>query len=107
MPKCSQCDRPAVYAIGPEQVPLCLPCGVLHQSIIDRQLAELNRQADRALDDMEAIAGVPLPGRRRTPPPVIVSGATFHNINIANSNVGVVNTGQLHQVDTAVSVIGQ
>lgn len=111
MPKCSQCDRPALYAVNSDagQVPLCLQCGALHQSIIDRQLAALERQQETALDQMEMVAGVRLPGRRRTlpPPPVIVGGSTFHNITIRNSNVGVVNTGHLHQVDTAVSVIGR
>jgi len=106
MPKCSQCDRPAMYAIGDQQIPLCLQCGAIHQSVIDRQLAALERQGETALDQMEMIAGVKLPGRRRLPP-VILPGATFHNINIKNSNVGVVNTGELVQVDTAVSVIGK
>ena len=106
MPKCSQCDRPAIYAIGDQRIPLCLQCGAIHQSVIDRQLVALERQTETAIDQMEMIAGVRLPGRRRPAPPVILPGATFHNINIKNSNVGVVNTGELHQVDTAVSVIG-
>ena len=106
MPKCSQCDRPAIYAIGDQQIPLCLQCGAIHQSVIDRQLAALERQAETALDQIEMTAGVRLPGRRRPAPPVILPGATFHNINIRDSTVGVVNTGELHQVDTAVSVIG-
>ena len=106
MPKCSQCDRPAIYAIGDQQIPLCLQCCAIHQSVFDRQLAALDRQVEMALDDMEMVAGVRLPGRRRPAPPVVLSGTTFHNINIKNSNMGVVNTGELHQVDTAVSVIG-
>jgi hypothetical protein len=106
MPKCNQCDGPAIYAIGDQQIPLCLQCWAIHQSVIDRQLAALARQGETALDQIEMIAGVRLPGRRRPATPVILPGATFHNINIKNSNVGVVNTGELHQVHTAVSVIG-
>ena len=105
MPKCSQCDRPALYGIGEQQIPLCLQCWALHQSVLDRQLAALERQAEAALEQMEMVAGVRLP-RKRPMPPVTLSGATFHNINIRNSNVGVINTGELQQVDTAVSVIG-
>jgi hypothetical protein len=88
MPKSSQCERPAIYAIGPQEIPLCLGCGAIHQNMIDRQLAQLNRQAERALDDMKTMTGVRLPGRRHTPPPIIIPGATFHNINIHNSDVG-------------------
>jgi hypothetical protein len=106
MPKCSQCDRPAMYMIGDH--PLCLQCNAIHQNILDRQLAAIERQQQQALDDMEMATGVRLPGRRRPQPqPVIVAGSTFHSINIRDSNVGVANTGQLHQVDTAVSVIGR
>jgi hypothetical protein len=108
MPQCSQCNRPAMYMVG--EHPLCLQCNALHQNILDRQLAALERQQQQALDDMEMATGVRLPGRRRPqsqPQPIIVAGSTFHSINIRDSNVGVANTGQLHQVDTAVSVIGR
>lgn len=106
MPQCSQCERPALYAVGDQQIPMCLHCWALHQSVMERQIGMLERQADRAMDDMEMITGVRLrPVRPPPPAPVIVQGGAFHNINIKDSNVGVVNTGNLHQVDTAVSVI--
>jgi len=106
MPQCSQCNRPAIYMVG--EHPLCLQCNALHQNILDRQLANHERELDRILDDMEMTTGVPLPRRRPQPrpAPVIVNGVTLHNINIRDSNVGVVNTGRLSQVDTAISVIG-
>ena len=47
MPKCNQCDGPAIYAIGDQQIPLCLHCWAIHQSVIDRQLAALARQEHR------------------------------------------------------------
>ena len=95
-----------MYAVGEEAIPLCLHCYALHAAVMERQVAMLDRQADRALDDMEMATGVPL--RRRVPArpaPVIVQGASFHHINVQNSQVGVVNSGSLQQVDTAVSVI--
>lgn len=106
MPKCHQCDRPALYAFGEPPVPLCLQCAALHQSIVQEQIANAERGIERALDEMEMMTGVRLrPERPRPPPPVIVQGAAFHNINIRGGNVGVINTGTLQQVDTAISVI--
>ena len=104
--KCHQCDRPAIYAIN-GNIPLCLQCFALHSSIIERQVEMHERAADRALDDMEMISGVRLQRNRPAPrpAPVVLQGATFNHINIANSNVGMVNTGQLSQVDSAVHVI--
>lgn len=108
MPQCSQCTRPALYGIGDPPVPLCLHCWALHSSVIQQEVAMHERAAERALDDMEMVTGVRLPRRRPQPQPapVIIQGGTFHNINIRGSNVGVVNTGDLQQVDTAVTVIG-
>jgi hypothetical protein len=110
MPRCRQCNNPAMYAIGQEQVPsLCMEHAVLHQNMVNQQLAELRRQQEQALDDMEMATGVPvraLMGQRR-PQPVVVQRATFNSINIRDSNVGVVNTGQLTQVDTAITTIAR
>ena len=108
MSQCSQCARPAIYSVGDQNIPMCLYCWALHMSVVERQLAILERQADRAMDDMEMITGVQL--RRHAPPPrppVILAGSTFHNINNTNRNVGVVTPGDLQQVDTAVSVIAK
>ncbi len=108
MPQCSQCSRPAMYVV--EGHPLCLEHRAVHQDIVDRELAALENQRQQALEAMEMIAGVQLPRSPRPPPqpqPVIITGSTFHSINIKVSNVGVVNTGQLRLVDTAISVIGQ
>jgi len=78
--------------------------------MLNQQIANSERLAERALDDMEMITGVPMRALRRSrpqPQPVVVTGATFNSINIRNSNVGVVNTGQLTQVDTAITVIAR
>jgi len=78
--------------------------------MVNHQIASLERQADRALDDMEMATGVPMRAlmiQRPRPQPIAVHGATFNSINITDSNVGVVNTGQLTQVDTAIGVIGR
>jgi hypothetical protein len=104
--ECSQCGRPAFYVVGPNEIPLCIQCGNLHQQVLDRQNAESNRQIERALDEMEMITGVRMrPRRQLAPTPVVVTGATFHNISVNNSTVGVVNSGHLHQVDSSISAI--
>lgn len=106
MSKCHQCDRPALYLVGDAEVPLCLQCYSLHATIEQRQIAMLDAQAERAIEEMEMIAGVRIrPPKPPMQPPVIISGATLHSINVTNSNVGVVNSGDLQQVDTAVSLI--
>jgi hypothetical protein len=97
-----------MYVVGPDQIPLCLEHGMLHQQMIERQLAELQRGADQALDDMEMITGVPMRPRRPQPPPVTVVRPSFHSINIKDSTVGVVNQGgNLKIVDAAVTAIGR
>jgi hypothetical protein len=107
MPQCSQCTRPAMFEVGGH--PLCLEHHALAQTIELRRLDALERQADRALEEMEWTTGVQLPRRPRAPrpAPVILQGSTFNHINVQGSNVGVLNTGRLSQVDTAISVIGQ
>jgi hypothetical protein len=108
MPTCSQCGRPALYAIGPQQIPLCLEHATAHQQLLDRQLEVLQRQADQALDDMEMVAGVPMRPRRQRPTPVTMVRPTFHNIHINDSTVGVVNQGgNLSIVDAAVTAVGK
>lgn len=107
MPMCSQCERPAIYAMGPEQIPLCMEHAALHQQMIERQLAVLQRQADQALEDMEMATGLPI-RPRRPPQPLTVVSPTFHSINIKDSTIGVVNQGgNLRIVDAAVTAIGR
>jgi hypothetical protein len=108
MTKCYQCDRPAMFLAGAEHnIPLCLYCQAKLTEIGDIEIANAERQANAALADMEAVAGVrlgyrPYPERK---PPVRIGSAVFHNINVKNSAVGIINTGNLDQVDTAITVI--
>jgi hypothetical protein len=107
MPQCSQCNRPAMVDFGGH--PLCLEHHALAQSIELRRIEALERGADRALEEMEWATGVQLPRRARvpSPAPVILQGSTFNHINVQGSNIGVINTGRLSQVDTAITVIGK
>lgn len=104
MSKCSQCDKPAVFTMGGQD--LCIPHASELQSILDRQIAHFRQQGEEALDQMEMVTGVRL--RPRRPPPVNLVGPTFHNINIKNSTVGVVQSGgSLSQVDITITALNQ
>jgi hypothetical protein len=104
MPKCTQCDTPAVAVMADQ--PLCVHHLSVMQAIMDRQMAHLNKQAEDALEQMEMVTGIRLPRRPR--PPTVNVSPTFHNINIKDSSVGVVQSGgSLKQVDVAISVLGQ
>jgi len=98
-----------MYAVGEPAVPLCLDCWAKHNQVVEAQNAMHERMLNYLSDEMDAIAGLPPIGPRfpERKPPVVVGHATFHNINVKDSNVGVINSGYLHQVDTAVSVIGK
>jgi hypothetical protein len=109
MPQCQNCQKPAIVEFGPQGAPLCVDCYAKMAQALDIQIANHERHLNQLTSEMAAIAGVPdylpkYPERKR---PITVAGATFHNITVKDSTVGVVNTGQLQQIDTAVSVIGR
>lgn len=109
MTKCQNCEKPAMFMVTEQQIPLCLDCYALFQQTLSQQNADLERQLNYLSDEMDAIVGIGPIGPRfpERPQPTIVQGGTFNNIKVTDSTVGMINTGQLHQVDTAISVIGQ
>ena len=108
MPQCSNCPKPAFVLFGPESGPLCVDCYLKMAQAIDLQLATLERQANFAAAQMEAVSGVRglVPRYPERKAPVTISGNTFHNISVKDSTVGTINTGHLQLVDAAVTVIG-
>lgn len=106
--KCCQCSKPALFLVGPEgqQVPLCLDCNAKFQEMLDRQNENSERMMNYLASEMEMTVGLSgllprFPERR--PRTVIRSGnITMHNIKIDNSNIGVLNTGNIGTVDTAI-----
>lgn len=106
--RCYQCPKPALFMVGDpgQAIPLCLDCNSKFQEVIDRQMENSERMLNHLAAEMEATVGmsglVPrFPPRR--PRTVIQSGkVTMHNINIDRSNIGVVNTGYIGSVDSAV-----
>lgn len=109
MAQCQQCQKPAMFVYGDEEFFLCLDCAAKLQQLESQKKAEHERELNYIADGMAATAGIGPIGPRYPPrpQPVLVQGGTFNNIKVTNSTIGVINTGQLQQVDTSISVIGQ
>jgi hypothetical protein len=74
-------------------------------SLRHAQLASLYNQA---LDDIDDIVGLPSTGGRIyiPPPPAINAGqTTYNNIQVDNSVVGAINTGNIEKLDVMMSVM--
>jgi len=110
--ECDQCGKPAIRKLAGH--PLCVSCYATMQRVeIDRQRAEadyldaLERSADYASQQMDFIAGFGPPPRYKIGRPVHMTAPTFNNLNIQNSAVGVLNTGTIHQLDSAITAINE
>lgn len=103
--KCSQCDREAIGAVNNGQGPaFCLEHMNMFQNMISRNLADLQRQEDSIMDYVEMTTGVRL--RQPRPAPVLHHGnVTVNNIKIDRSNIGVVNTGNINDINSAITFI--
>jgi hypothetical protein len=107
--KCYNCDKNALYAVGPDgqQAPLCLDCYIRWQNAQLQQQEMLERELNYLSAEMESIAGVsgilPIYPARRTV--IHTGGVTLNNIHVSNSEVGVLNTGTIGNVDATVTVL--
>ncbi|MDE2059349.1 MAG: hypothetical protein KGL31_00670 [candidate division NC10 bacterium] len=87
-------------------MPLCLDCNLKHVQLITMQNEMLERQMNYLTDYMGMIVGLPglgprFPERKS----VTIGGVTLNNIKIDRSTIGVVNTGSIETVDSAVTVL--
>ncbi|HEY4304744.1 MAG TPA: hypothetical protein VGM82_09765 [Gemmatimonadaceae bacterium] len=97
-----------MFLAGPNhEIPLCLDCNLKLQTLQTRQLAEMERALNHTVDQMELIAGFPLGGKfpPRPQPAIIAGGAVLNNIRIADSQIGVLNTGSIGSIDAAITVV--
>lgn len=109
--KCYQCSKPGLFLVGVpgSQIPLCLDCNAKFQEMVARQIESQERTLNYLADQVEMTTGLPglmprFPPRR--PRTVIQSGdVTMHNIRIDRSNIGVLNTGFIGSVDTAIGTM--
>jgi len=111
--KCSQCGKPAMFLVGPDdkRTPLCLECNLKFVQLTVAQNEMYERQINYLTDQMEVTVGLPglfprFPVRR--PPQTVQTGdITLNNIKVDRSVVGVLNTGTIETVDSAVTALHQ
>lgn len=107
--RCAQCSRPALYNIGDGEhaVPLCLNCWATLEEVNFRKWLQAAAMINHAQDEFDAI--IPIgPSGGRIPVAEIARAASrtraYNNIHINNSNIGVVNTGNLARIDAAITI---
>lgn len=106
-----QLEKNALYLYGPpgQEVPLCLDCYCKITEANERIQETLECQINFLTAEMEAVVGMPgilprYPERRR----ILRTGAvTLNNTNVINSEVGVLNTGNLRVVDSVITALKQ
>jgi len=107
MAQCGQCGKKAMMQVEGGHL-LCLDCYEKWQNLLLRQNEELARVYNHLLDQAEAVVGLPgIYPRIRTAERTIVNTGpmNFNNISVKDSVVGVINTGQVQQLDVAVDVV--
>jgi len=72
-----------------------------------RKLEERERALDYIAGEMDAIAGFPVTPRLapRARPVVLAGNTVLNNIRIANSQIGVLNTGTIGSIDNAIGLV--
>jgi hypothetical protein len=104
--KCCQCNRPAIFLIGDENIPLCLECNLKFVQMTTMQNEMLERQINYYSDLMDCTVGFGPSGpkfpERKT---VNLGGVALHNIKVDNSTIGFINTGNIETVDVALSAL--
>ncbi len=107
--KCHNCDKLAMWLVGkPAKIPLCLDCYGKLVAIQDQERAGLERHLNYIAGEIEASVGMPgfIPRIPPRPPRTLVQGTTVLNhINVSNSNVGVLNTGSIGSIDSAIGIM--
>lgn len=109
MMTCHQCQRPALYRFGEgaQSYVLCLSCYAVLEDIEFKKFLKLSAMLNQSMDAMDNVAPWG-PRSERIPVAEIARAAsaskTYNNISIANSNVGVVNTGNLAKIDAAITI---
>jgi hypothetical protein len=107
--KCYQCETPAMYEVGEQNIPLCLNCYFKLAQVQQQQVEHHERMMNYLSDEMSATVGLPPIGPRfpPRPRPVVIAGAKLHNINVSNSVIGTLNTGSIGTVDQSITALVQ
>ena len=98
-----------MYMVGPEgqQAPLCMDCYIKWQKLQLQQQEMYERQINYLTDQMESAVGMHgfLPRYPERKAVIHAGGITLNNIQVTNSEIGVLNTGTIENVDSTVTVL--
>jgi len=105
--RCSQCGRPAIGLIGDH--PICEDCYLKLQQANQMYEASISSYMNFLISQMEASVGLyGVTPRFEIPQPIIHQGSVnFHNIKVDRSNIGVINTGDIKNIEIARTVINK
>lgn len=108
--QCSQCPRPAFWAVGDDlksAKPLCLACYATFQHVQTIEFLKHAAMLNNASHEMDSLMPI---GPMHKPIPVaeiaraMSKADTFNNIRITNSTVGAVNTGNVARINAAIEI---
>ncbi|QFT81871.1 hypothetical protein FIU89_14705 [Roseovarius sp. THAF27] len=105
--KCHQCDRPALFRVADEGVPLCLDCYAQWSHINNMSFLQNAAMMNNALDHMDMVTGIPSSGGRlpvQALAKAMQRSHTLNNFNISQSQIGVLNTGSIERIDAAITL---
>jgi len=109
MARCSQCSKTAIFSVGEGKVPLCIDCYLKLQQAIELQDRRLKEELNYLTDSIEATVGLYgiLP-RYPIPKPIVRQGpVTLNNITVDRSTIGSINTGEIVNLDVAITSISK
>lgn len=111
--KCSQCKNEALFTVGEEgkQTPLCLDHYTKFFNIIKDRDTMLKQEMNYLEDYMQWVVGL-----TSTPPrydatqihsTINTGDVVLNNISVDRSVIGVVNTGNVEKIDSAITIMKQ
>ena len=105
--KCYQCDRPAFFGVTDKAIPLCLDCCEKLKRIQHIEFLQHAAMLNQAMDDMDAVAPFGITGGRipvAALAKAVQKAVVLNNIKIDNSQIGVLNNGEIAKIDAAITL---
>ena len=111
--KCSQCDKPAIIKYA-DKIPLCADCyhkvaqaNFMEQQTMHNRLSWIASNLNFTEQQLYVGHGGLLPLKQMIipQPPPTGSSYTFSQIQVSDSNVGVINPGTLFALNTSIEVM--
>ena len=105
--KCHNCGKPAIVTYNNGKLALCLDCNLKFQQAQELIFRRNVKMLNYLTTEIEAVDGLPrLFPRYKVSSPVYHKGdLILNNINIQNSNVGAINTGNVESIDVSLTFL--